>query len=149
MSLGIVLYEVIGIVFFGLVDLCRSFLIYGFIIIILKEFWRNIDIVGFFKCEFGDFILIGFDIDVNVLVMVEFVKIEYDFVDFFMVVYIIVGIGVGVGVVVCGKFLYGFFYFEGGYIMVFFFDGDSYFGGCGFNYGYCVEGMVYFKVIVV
>lgn len=63
-------------------------------------------------------------------------------------VYIIIGIGVGVGVVVCGEFIYGFLYLEVGYMIILFMVGDSYFGGCLFKYCYCVEGMVYFKVIV-
>lgn len=73
-GLKIVVYLFIGIVLFGFLDLCKEFKIFGYIIIIFKEGWRNVvDVVGFFKCEFGEFILIVFEIDCNVFVMVEMV----------------------------------------------------------------------------
>lgn len=133
--LNIEFFNVIGIVLFGLIDLSKEFMIYGYIIIILKKVWRNlVDVVGFFKCEYGVVVLIGFEIDINVLVLVEMVKIvfEINLVCFLIVVYIIVGIGVGFGVVVDGFLIYGFLYFEGGYMMILVLFGDDYLGGCEF-----------------
>ena len=65
-SLGIASYKAIGIASFGPVDLCRSSPTYGFITTTPKEPWRNTDIVGFFKREFGDSTPIGFDTDVKI-----------------------------------------------------------------------------------
>ena len=146
-SLGIASYEAIGIASFGPVDLCRSSPTYGFITTTPKEPWRNTDIVGFFKREFGDSTPIGFDTDVNAPAMAELARIEHDPVDPPTVVYITVGTGVGVGAAVCGKPLHGLLHLEGGHTMVPPLDGDSYPGGCGFNHGYCVEGMVHSKAI--
>lgn len=146
-SLGISSYAAVGIASFGPVDLRKSSLTYGFITTTPKEPWRNTDIVGFFKQEFGDTTPIGFETDVNAPAMAELAKIEHDPADTPTVVYITVGTGVGVGAVVGGKPIHGLLHLEGGHIMVPPIPGDSYPGGCSFNHEYCIEGMVNSKAI--
>ena len=146
-SLRIASYAAIGIASFGPVDLRKGSQTYGFITTTPKEAWRNADVLGFFKREFGDSTPIGFETDVNAPAMAEMAQIVQDPADPPTVVYITVGTGVGVGAVVGGVPIHGLLHLEGGHIMVPPMPGDSYPGGCAFNHGYCIEGMVHSKAI--
>lgn len=61
--------EVLGVGFFGLIDLIEGSFMYGYIIIILKFYWGQYDIIGKFK-EYFD-VLMMFDMDVNGVVFGE------------------------------------------------------------------------------
>ena len=149
-GLNIPSFSAIGIASFGPVDLRKGSKTYGWITTTPKEAWRNVaDIVGFFKREFGDSTPIGFETDVNAPAMAETAQIAGEFSpgDPPTVVYITVGTGVGVGAVVGGAPIHGLLHPEGGHMMIPPMPGDDYPGGCTFNHGYCVEGMVHSKAI--
>jgi len=149
-SLNIACFSAIGIASFGPVDLCKGSKTYGHITTTPKEAWRNAaDVVGFFRSEFGDSTPIGFDTDVNAPAMAETAQIagEYDPAHPPTVAYITVGTGIGVGIVVDGAPIHGLLHPEGGHMMIPPMPGDNYPGGCAFNHGYCVEGMVHSKAI--
>lgn len=147
-SLNISGYVSVGIASFGPVDLRKGSKTYGHITTTPKEAWRNsADIVGFFKSEFRDCTPIGFETDVNAPAMAEMAQIVHDPADPPTVVYITVGTGIGVGAVVGGAPIHGLLHPEGGHMMVPPLAGDSYPGGCAYNHGCCVEGMVHSKAI--
>lgn len=61
-------------------------------------------------------ILVGFSMDVNVVVLGEFFFGEVR--NFDSCLYIMIGIGIGVGVIVEGWFFQGLLYLEMGYIYI-------------------------------
>lgn len=149
-TLNIESFSAIGIASFGPIDLRRESQTYGHITTTPKEAWRNAaDVVGFFKREFGNSTRIGFETDTNAPALAEMAQIveESDLRDPLTVVYITVGTGVGVGAVVNGTPVHGLIHPEGGHMMIPPMPGDNYLGGCTFNHGYCVEGMVHSKAI--
>ena len=147
-SLNIASFSSIGIASFGPVDLRKGSKTYGYITTTPKEAWRNVaDVVGFFKREFGESTPIGFETDVNAPAMAEMAQIVGDPTDPPTVVYITAGTGIGVGAVVGGAPIHGLLHPEGGHMMVPPMPGDSYPGGCAYNHGYCIEGMVHSKAI--
>lgn len=148
-SLDIASFRAIGIASFGPVDLREGSKTYGYITSTPKQIWRNAEVVGFFKREFGDSIPIGFETDVNAPAMAEMTQIAGKFCHprRLTLVYITVGTGVGVGAVVDGVPVHGLLHPEAGHMMIPPMPGDSYPGGCSFNHGYCVEGMVHSKAI--
>lgn len=146
-SLNIASYSSIGIATFGPVDLRKGSKTYGYITTTPKEAWRNVaDVVGFFKREFGE-TPIRFETDVNAPAMAEMAQIVHNPEDPPTVVYITAGTGIGVGAVVGGAPIHGLLHPEGGHMMVPPMPGDSYPGGCAYNHGYCIEGMVHSKAI--
>lgn len=149
-SLNIETFSAIGIASFGPVDLRKGSKTYGHITTTPKEAWRNAaDVAGFFNREFGESTPIAFETDTNAPALAEMTQIagEFDPGNPPTVVYITVGTGVGVGAVVGGAPVHGLLHPEGGHMMIPPMPGDSYPGGCAFNHGYCVEGMVHSKAI--
>ena len=141
-------YRAIGIASFGPLDLRKGSKTYGFITTTPKERWRNVvDLVSFFKSEFGDSTAIGFDTDVNAPALAEMEQIATGTPNFPTVVYITVGTGVGIGAVLDGSPIHGLLHPEGGHMVVPPAIGETYPGGCAYNHRYCVEGMVHSKAI--
>ena len=147
-SLNIASFRAIGIASFGPVDLHEDSETYGYITSTPKEAWRNAEVLGFFKREFGDSTAIAFETDVNAPAMAEMAQRQCAHPPGpSSLAYITVGTGVGVGAVVDGAPIHGLLHPEGGHMMIPPIPGDTYKGGCAFNHGYCVEGMVHSKAI--
>lgn len=85
--------EVVVIGFFGFIDIDKKLKIYGYIIMILKLYWVNVDLFGLIFKDFN--VLFYFIIDVNSFVYGEVIVCNN--IDLF--VYYIIGIGIGVGVI--------------------------------------------------
>lgn len=82
---------------FGLIDIDKNLKIYGFIMMILKLNWVNVDLFGVFCCVFN--VLMYFIIDVNSFVYGEVVVCNNVGGCIENLVYYIIGIGIGVGVI--------------------------------------------------
>lgn len=152
-SLKIDSYDSLGIASFGPVDLRKGSKTYGYVTTTPKKIWSNSEVVGFFRREFGDFLPIGFDTDVNAPALAEAVHAvstktgETESTGSPTVVYITVGTGVGVGAVVAGSPVHGLLHPEGGHMIVPPRAGDKYSGSCTYKHHACVEGMVNSRAI--
>lgn len=131
---------VIGIVFFGLIEICCFLLKYGYIIDMLKLGWLNVDFVGLIKKVLN--VLIVWMIDVNGFVYGEYLMVILFNCWIYFLVYFIIGIGVGGGVVIDGYFVGEQGYIEMGYICVKCYLDDLDFKGICLFYGDCLEGLV-------
>ena len=128
--------EALGIACFGPVDLNPSSSTYGYITTTPKLAWRNYDIVGAFRKEFG--VPVGFDTDVNGSALGEATWGAARDVD--SCIYITVGTGIGVGVMVDGKLLHGMLHPEAGHITLKKHPEDTYAGHCPYHES-CLDGL--------
>lgn len=128
--------KALGIACFGPVDPDPKSPTYGRILNTPKIPWRNYDIVGEMKKEFG--LPIGFDTDVNGSLLGEVTwGNARGLTD---VVYITVGTGVGAGILSGGNLVHGMLHPEAGHMKLVPVPGDTYKGRCP-SHGNCLEGM--------
>lgn len=128
--------EALGIACFGPVDLNPASSTYGYITTTPKLAWRNYDIVGAFRKEFG--VPVGFDTDVNGSALGEATWGAAKDVD--SCIYITIGTGVGMGAVVDGKLLHGMLHPEAGHVILKKHPEDTYKGHCPYHES-CLEGL--------
>lgn len=129
--------QAVGIASFGPIDLDIESPMYGHITSTPKPTWRNTDLVGMVRREFGD-LPIGFDTDVNGGALGEYfwgsAKGLNDF------VYITMGTGIGAGGMSGGRLLHGLVHPEMGHMRIPRLPGDDFPGNCPFH-GDCWEGL--------
>jgi fructokinase len=127
----------IGIGSFGPVDPDPDSPTWGHITSTPKKGWKNTDIAGYFKKEFG--VPVGFDTDVNAAALGEGTLGAAKGLDDF--VYITVGTGIGGGIVCGGNLIHGLTHPEIGHVL----PGqdkeqDPFEGICPYH-GNCMEGL--------
>lgn len=128
--------KAIGIGCFGPIDPDPSSVTYGFVTSTPKKSWRNFNIAGYFKQQFG--LPIGFDTDVNAAALGEYYWGAAQGLSDFL--YCTVGTGIGVGAVINGKLLHGAMHSEMGHISIPQHPDDDFAGVCDYH-GACLEGL--------
>lgn len=128
--------DAIGIACFGPLELNKHSPQYGHITATPKTSWKNFDIVGTLKKEFG--LPIGFDTDVNASALGEQCWGAAQHVDHF--IYVTVGTGIGGGAMIDGKLLHGALHPEMGHILIPRTPDDDFPGVCPYHQD-CLEGL--------
>jgi fructokinase len=129
-------FQALGIASFGPLDLDVASATYGCITTTPKPGWRNTDLVGRFRAEFGN-LPIGFDTDVNGAALGEYYWGHANGLSDF--VYITIGTGIGAGGMSGGQLIHGLMHPEMGHILLPR-SGDDFEGVCPFH-GACWEGL--------
>lgn len=129
-------FAAMGIASFGPVDLRPESSTYGYITSTPKPYWRDTDIVGYFRRELD--LTIRFDTDVNGALLAE--QRWGAAQGLHSAMYVTIGTGVGAGVMVDGRLLHGAMHPEAGHMLIARHPADPFPGSCPFHEG-CLEGL--------